>query len=61
MIDAAAADPDLLAQALLLRATALLELGDPAAPAELRAYAQAAARLGHARGRHAALSRGVSV
>ena len=57
MADAAAGDPELLAQALLLRATALLELGDPAAPAELRAYAEASARLGHARGRHAALTR----
>ncbi len=57
MVDAAAADPDLLAQALLLRATALLELGDPAAPGELRAYVEAAGRLGHARGRHAALTR----
>jgi hypothetical protein len=57
MAAAAAGDPELLAQALLLRATALLELGDPGAPAELRAYAEASARLGHARGRHAALTR----
>ena len=57
MADAAAGDPELLAQALLLRATALLELGDPTAPAELRAYAEASVRLGHARGRHAALTR----
>jgi len=60
MADAAAGDPELLAQALLLRATALLELGDPAAPAELRAYAEASWRLGHARGRHAALTRGAT-
>ena len=57
MVEAAAGDPELLAQAVLLRATALLELGDPAARAELRAYAEASARLGHARGRHAALTR----
>ncbi|HEY7102530.1 MAG TPA: AAA family ATPase [Mycobacteriales bacterium] len=57
MADAAAGDPELLAQALLLRATALVELGHPAASAELRAYAEASARLGHARGRHAALTR----
>ena len=60
MVEAAAGDPELLAQAVLLRATALLELGDPAARAELRAYAEASARLGHARGRHAALTRGAT-
>lgn len=49
--------PDLAAQAVLLRATALIELGDPEGPALLHTYVQLAERLGHARGRWGALSR----
>jgi hypothetical protein len=41
-----AADRDMVAQAQLLRATALLELGEPEGPAELAAYSQAAEKLG---------------
>jgi tetratricopeptide (TPR) repeat protein len=59
MLDLArrAGDRELHAQAQLLKATALLELGDPAAPAELERYCRAAEDLGHARGRWGALSR----
>ena len=59
MLDAAraAADPDLTAQAHLLRATALLELGDPAGRDELLTYITLAGTLGHARGRWGALTR----
>ena len=53
----AAGDRDLVAQARQLRATALLELGDPAGREELLAYAELAEGLGHARGRWAALTR----
>jgi tetratricopeptide (TPR) repeat protein len=59
MLDLArlAGDRELLAQAQLLHATALLELGDPSAPGELERYCRAAEDLGHARGRWGALSR----
>jgi hypothetical protein len=53
----AAGDRELLAQARLLEATALLELGDPAARSQLDRYCRAADELGHARGRWGALSR----
>ncbi len=48
---------DLVAQAHLLRATALLELGDAAGRDELLTYVRLADGLGHARGRWGALSR----
>jgi hypothetical protein len=54
------ATPSCWPRPVLLRATALLELGDPAARAELRAVRGGVARLGHARGRHAALTRGAT-
>ena len=59
MLDAAQAsgDDDLAAQARLLRAAALLELGDPAGRDELLGYITLAANLGHARGRWGALTR----
>jgi tetratricopeptide (TPR) repeat protein len=59
MLDAARAsgDNDLVAQARLLRAAALLELGDPAGRDELLSYVTLAANLGHARGRWGALTR----
>ncbi|MGD9530690.1 MAG: hypothetical protein AB7V44_28435, partial [Pseudonocardia sp.] len=59
MRDAAqqAGDRDLVALAGQLRATALLECGDPAAPVELAGYAVRADELGHARGRWFALTR----
>ena len=59
MLDAAQAsgDDDLVAQARLLRAAALLELGDPAGRDELLSYITLAANLGHARGRWSALTR----
>ena len=59
MLDAARAsgDDDLAAQARLLRAAALLELGDPAGRDELLSYVTLAANLGHARGRWSALTR----
>lgn len=59
MADAAerARDPDLAAQTVLLRATALIELGDPDGIAQLHAFTRLADRLGHARGRWGALSR----
>ncbi len=50
-------DRQLFAQAQLLRATALLELGEPSARAELERYCRTADDLGHARGRWGALSR----
>lgn len=52
-----AADPELQAEATLLRAAALIELGDPAGRAELTAYTTLAENLGHARGRWGCLSR----
>jgi len=52
-----AGDADMVAQARLLRATALIELGDPEGPAELEAYCRQSEELGHARARHGALSR----
>lgn len=59
MLDAARAsgDDDLVAQARLLRAAALLELGDPAGRDELLGYIMLAGNLGHARGRWGALTR----
>jgi tetratricopeptide (TPR) repeat protein len=59
MADAAqrAGDQDLAAEAVLLRAAALIEDGDPEGPAELAHYTRLADRLGHARGRWGALSR----
>jgi tetratricopeptide (TPR) repeat protein len=53
----ASGDDDLVAQACLLRAAALLELGDPAGRDELLSYVTLAGRLGHARGRWSALTR----
>jgi len=53
----ASGDADLIAQTHLLRATALLELGDPAGHEALLTYITLAGRLGHARGRWAALTR----
>ncbi|MFT4166541.1 MAG: AAA family ATPase [Microlunatus sp.] len=53
----AAKDADLTAQGHLLRATALLELGDPAGLRELLTYVELAEALGHARGRWGALTR----
>jgi predicted ATPase len=53
----AAGDADLVAQAHLLRATALIELGDPAGRDELLSYITLAGELGHARGRWGALTR----
>jgi AAA ATPase domain len=59
MLDAAqrCGDDDLVAQARLLRAAALLELGDPAGRDELLSYITLAGNLGHARGRWGALTR----
>ena len=53
----ASADDDLVAQAHLLRAAALLELGDPGGRDELLTYVALAGALGHARGRWGALTR----
>ena len=50
-------DADLVAEARLLRAAALIELGDPAGRAELSTYISLAEGLGHARGRWGALTR----
>ena len=59
MLDAAqvSGDDDLVAQARLLRAAALLELGDPVGRDELLSYITLAGNLGHARGRWGALTR----
>ena len=59
MLDAARAsgDDDLAAEAHLLRAAALLELGEPAGRDELLTYVTLAGELGHARGRWRALTR----
>jgi hypothetical protein len=59
MLDAAqvSGDDDLVAEAHLLRAAALLELGAPAGRDELLTYIALAADLGHARGRWGALTR----
>ena len=59
MLDAAQAssDHDLVAEAHLLRAAALLELGEPAGRDELLTYVTLAGELGHARGRWGALTR----
>ncbi len=53
----ASGDADLIAQAHLLQATALLELGEPAGHDALLAHISLARSLGHARGRWAALTR----
>jgi tetratricopeptide (TPR) repeat protein len=52
-----AGDHDVAAEAVLLRAAALIEQGDPDGPVELLRYTRIADRLGHARGRWGALSR----
>ena len=59
MLDAAQAsnDEDLAAEGHLLRAAALIELGEPAGRDELLTYIQLAGDLGHARGRWGALTR----
>ncbi len=59
ILDAAQAsgDDDLAAEAHLLRAAALLELGDPVGRDELLTYVTLAGQLGHARGRWGALTR----
>jgi hypothetical protein len=59
MLDAARAsgDDDLAAEAHLLHAAALLELGEPAGRDELLTYVTLAGELGHARGRWRALTR----
>jgi tetratricopeptide (TPR) repeat protein len=59
ILDAAQAsgDDDLAAEAHLLRAAALLELGDPAGRDGLLSYVTLAGQLGHARGRWGALTR----
>ena len=59
MLDAAqtSGDDDLAAEAHLLRAAALLELGEPAGRDELLTYVALAGDLGHARGRWGALTR----
>ncbi len=59
MLDAAQAsgDDDLVAEAHLLRAAALLELGEHAGRDELLTYVALAGYLGHARGRWGALTR----
>ena len=53
----AAGDDELFTEAVLLRAAALIERGDPSGPAELARYIRLAEQLGHARGRWGALSR----
>ena len=53
----ASGDSDLVAEAHLLRAAALLELGDPVGRDELATYISLAEALGHARGRWGALTR----
>ncbi|MBW3664729.1 MAG: AAA family ATPase [Actinobacteria bacterium] len=53
----AAKDRDMAAQARLLRATALIELGDPEGLIELEQYCRVSDELGHARARYGALSR----
>ena len=53
----ASGDDDLVAEAHLLRAAALIELGDPAGRDELLTYITLAGGLGHARGRWGALTR----
>jgi tetratricopeptide (TPR) repeat protein len=52
-----AGDAELYAQAIQLRAGALLELGDPAAVSELTAYCRLAEELGYPRARWNALTR----
>jgi AAA ATPase-like protein len=59
LIHAAAAvdDADLVAEGMMLRSAALLELGEPEGIAELRRFVEHAEHLGHARGHWMALSR----
>jgi tetratricopeptide (TPR) repeat protein len=52
-----AGDGGMAAQARLLRATALIELGDPDGPAELEAFCRQSEDLGHARGQYGAITR----
>ena len=52
-----AGDDDLAAEGLLLRAGALIELGDPVGVADLRRFVERAVRLGHPRGHWLAVSR----
>ncbi|MPZ73468.1 MAG: hypothetical protein GEU74_09590 [Nitriliruptorales bacterium] len=56
-VSVAADDREMVTQARLLRATALLELGDPEALAELETYCGHSHDLGHARARYGATSR----
>lgn len=56
-----AGDTELLAQAQLLKATALMELGDPSALSELDRYCRMATELGHAKGRWGSLSRRATI
>lgn len=56
-VAAKAGERGLEAEAMLLRAAALLELGDVAGRVELREYCRVAASLGHARARWRSLSR----
>lgn len=53
----AAEDPELLAQATVLRAACLIELNDPRGLSDLRDYCRQQEDLGHARGRWEALTR----
>lgn len=57
----AAEDRDLAAQAWLLRATALIELGDPEGLIELERYCRVSEKLGHARARYGSVSRRATV
>ena len=56
----ATADREAEATARLLRATALVELGDPRGRSDLATYCDLAADLGHSRGRWNALARGAT-
>lgn len=57
LVASRAGDRDMVAQARLLRAVALIDLGDPEGPAELGAYCRLCDDLGHARARYGALTR----
>jgi len=56
-----AGDRDMLAQARLLRATALIELGDPDGPVELDGYCRRSEELRHPRGLYGACTRRATV
>ena len=58
---AAADDPDLVAEGLMLRSAALLETGDSDGIGELRRFVEHAEQLGHAHGHWAALSRRATI